>query len=406
MTSSTNRLLGAILLITGTCIGAGMLALPISTAAYGFIPSSALFIICWAVMAFSALLILEVTLWLEPGANLITMGKATLGWFGQALAWTAYLLLLYCLMAAYLSGMNALITQALEAITHTHIYPWIGSLILILLFGIIIYLGAKPIDYINRLLMVGLVVAYAALITLIAPYTEISKLDFQQFNKLWFALPIVITSFGFHIIIPSVRTYLKNDVKKLRLAILIGSTIPLIVYVVWEFLIFSVLPAKGPHGLSSILQSGQPTIDLTHLLHLKLHNPWLDEIFQLFAFFMISTSFIGVSFSLFDFLADGFHVKKTKLSRLSTAAITFIPPLLFALLYPKGFIVALGYAGIFVAVLLCILPALMVWSGRYWKKLAAPAGEAGPGYRVFGGPIPLLLLIIFSIGVIVAELMA
>ena len=88
-----NRMIGAILLIAGTCIGAGMLALPVSTAAYGFYPSVVLFIVCWSFLTFTALLILEVNLWSKTDSNMISMAAQTLGKLGQAVAWVA---IYYC----------------------------------------------------------------------------------------------------------------------------------------------------------------------------------------------------------------------------------------------------------------------------------------------------------------------
>ena len=44
------RILGAALLITGTSVGAGMLALPVVTAAGGFFPALTTFLLCWFVM--------------------------------------------------------------------------------------------------------------------------------------------------------------------------------------------------------------------------------------------------------------------------------------------------------------------------------------------------------------------
>lgn len=393
----TNKFLGALLLIAGTSIGAGILALPASTAPYGFLPAALLFFTCWAVMIYSALLIMEITHWTKPDSNLITMASETLGSWGKAFAWISYLLLLYCLMAAYLGGMNSLITITAETFLHQHIYPWAGSITLIVIFGIIIYLGPRPIDYINRLLVIGLVLSYGAIVFLATPHIKTTNLSHIHFPNLWMALPIIITAFGFHIIIPSLRTYLKDDIKHLKKAIVVGSILTLLIYLAWEAIIMGVIPAKGTHGLIAMLKSGQPAIDITRSLHTIIGNPWLDEISKFLAFFMISTSFIGVSFSLFDFLSDGLHIKKTKLGRFSTALITFIPPLLFMLLYPRGFIIALGYAGVFVAVLLIILPALMAWSGRYIKKIHT-------NYHTRGGKPALIFITLFAIVIIFAEL--
>ena len=103
------KLFGSILLVVGTSIGAGMLALPIATAQLGFLGSVVLLILCWFVMTMGALLLLEVNLWLPPNNNLITMAKATIGPYGQILAWIMYLLLLYSLICAYIAGGSDLL---------------------------------------------------------------------------------------------------------------------------------------------------------------------------------------------------------------------------------------------------------------------------------------------------------
>jgi tyrosine-specific transport protein len=395
--NNVNRLLGAILLIAGTSIGAGMLALPVVTAEYGFIPTLALFVICWAGTTMAALVMLEANLWFPVEANLISMSKETLGKWGEGVSWAVYLLLLYSLMSAYLTGMNELLEHGLMAF-NIQLSPLGGSIILISLFGIIIYLGVTTIDYINRLLMAGLLVSYLTLVFLISPHVELARLAPLQIKNSWVALPIIITSFGYQIIIPSLRSYLNSDVKKIRLAIIIGSFIPLCIYLLWEILILGVLPLNGPNGLLTILESGQPATGVTLALEKILNHPFIGTVASFLAFYAIATSFIGVSLSLFDFLGDGFHIKKTKFGRFLIACITFIPPLIFAFTYPHGFIIALGFAGIFVAILLIILPTIIVISGRYWKKIPSH-------YRIFGGLTALIALILFSLMIIVAQIM-
>lgn len=44
--------------------------------------------------------------------------------------------------------------------------------------------------------------------------------------------------------------------------------------------------------------------------------------------------------------------------------ITLLPPLIFAIYFVNSFIAALGYASIFVSVLLIVQPAMMVWAIR------------------------------------------
>jgi len=102
------------------------------------------------------------------------------------------------------------------------------------------------------------------------------------------------------------------------------------------------------------------------------------------------TSFLGVSLSLSDFLADGMKVSKTGSRWYIVYIATFLPPLIVVWFYPGAFITALSYAGILCVILLILLPALMAWRGRYTKKIAK-------GFEVAGGKIVLLSLMLISI---------
>ncbi len=108
------KILGSILLIVGTSIGAGMLALPIATAQLGFIGSLILLFSCWFVMTAGAFLMLEVNLWMPLNSNLISMARETMGPFGQVISWIAYLLLLYSLLCAYIAGGSDLFHNLLQ----------------------------------------------------------------------------------------------------------------------------------------------------------------------------------------------------------------------------------------------------------------------------------------------------
>lgn len=393
-----NRLLGGVLLISGTSIGAGLIALPVETGTYGFLPSALILFICWLATLFAALYMLEANLWCKDDSNLISMAEETLGPVGRGVAWLSYLLLLYALMAAYLSGMNSLLVTSFHQLFDVQLSSLSASSILITLFGLVLYFGTKPLDYLNRIFILGFIVTFFALIFTLSSELKPQLLKQTKFHSSWLVLPVIVTTFGYQIIIPSVRRYLDSDVKDLVKVIIIGSTIPLAVYLIWELITLGVIPPHGTHGLDKILSTGQPAIGLTISLEGLLHAPWIGTIAKFLSFFVIATSFIGVSLSLFDFLCDGFHVhKKSKLSKLPITIGTFIPPLFFTLYYPGAFIVALGYAGILVAVLLIIMPVSMVISGRYFRN--EPKVFTTPG-----GLFSITLLLAFALSIVVIEL--
>lgn len=391
------RLLGSILLISGTTIGAGMLALPLATGLGGFFPATILLIVAWWIMLISSLYILEVNLCFKEEVNIITMTKKTLGKWGSVVAWITYLFLLYCLITAYISGTGGFLKNVLEIDFNINLNEKVCITFFAFLFGYIIYLGTKPVDYINRFLMIGLVITYFVLVFFTTPHVEIKNFIYSNPKALWFSCAIAVMAFGYHIIIPSLITYLDHNVKLLKIAIFVGSSIPLIVYFIWQTMLIGVVSVFGEWGFQSILADPHPEMALTIGLEHLLGNKWIALGFGFFSFFAITTSIMGVSLSLSDFLADGFNIKKTSMGRFCLILLTFIPPVIFAFFNENVFIKALSFAGAYgVAILLIILPSLMVWANRYHKKWTDKK------YVVFGGK--LLVVIIFLCGLIIISL--
>ena len=386
------------MIVAGTCIGAGMLALPVSTAASGFTYSTMAFCFTWIMMMLSALLMLEASLWYKEDANLITMMKSTWGVSGAIVTWIIYVLFLYALMTAYASGAAGILGKglALMGLPET----W-GPALLAVLFGVIVYMGAAYVDWVNRLMMIGLFVAYLILVFTIVPKLSPELLLEGHPKYLWSVGPLLVTSFGFHLTIPSLKNYLDGDAKRLRLAILVGGFIPLVVYLLWELLILGVIPLQGESSLLAILHGEQQgkhaVIELTQILSDMLHNPKVTFFSRLFGLCAILTSFIGVSLGLFDFFADGFKMHKTHKNKLILAVLTFLPPILIAAYCPR-FISALHYAGLFAAILLILLPALIVWKGRYGAVKESH-------YRVWGGKPLIIAVILFGVSILALEIL-
>ncbi len=390
------KFLGGVLLVSGTTIGAAMLVLPVSTGAAGYFPSLALFAAFWIFMSFTALLFLEINTWTGQRTNLITMAKTTLGTPGTIVCWSAYLFLLYALMTAYIAGSGNVLCNLVSSATGIGgISSFLCAAPLVILFSVFLVHGTSHIDYLNRLFMIGLIATYFLIVFMLAPSVETSKLEYRDWPYLFSGLSVVATSFGFHIIIPSLYSYLHADIKLLKWTLLIGSFIPLLVYIVWQTLVLGIIPLDGPHG---ILEGNLNAQDGAILLAKSLQSPGLALMAQLFSFFAIFTSFIGVVLSLSDFLADGLKIKKDYKGNATLILLTFVPPFILAFSHPRAFISALEAAGAFgVVFLLGLLPAVMVWSGRYFQ-------HRDSHYKAPGGKIALILTILFSLAAIGVEI--
>lgn len=391
-----NKLLGGTLLVTGTCIGAGMLGLPVATAAGGFVPSLGVFILVWALMIFTGLVMLEVSLYFDHDVNLISMARATMGNWGAKLAWITLVLFLYSLLAAYTASGSALVHAGFASMGAPVSLSWV-MLGFATVFAAVVYLGAHFVDYCNRLLIIGLLAAYFTLIFSVFPHVQATLLHDGEAKYLFAASPLIVTAFGFHLLIPSLKTYLQNHVATLRWAIILGSTLPLLVYILWQVSITGVIPTHGPEGLNAMYLEGEPVVPMIHALDTLLGSSVISDGAKLFVFFAIVSSYMGVALGLFDFFADALKIKKQAWKRIFLLGLTFLPPLVFALYYPEGFIMALGYAGFFAVILLILYPAFMAFRGRQ-KSLAKH-------YQVAGGSIALGAAMLAGLFVILMEVL-
>lgn len=395
-----NKTLGGALLVAGTAIGAGMLALPITTGVAGFHNALWLFLLSFCFMLQSVFLLLEANLYCEdPNANIVSMARAMLGPVWQPVAWASFLLILYAVAAAYLSGAGSLIMDLAHGLSWTAVNERQGVIVFAAVFSGIVFAGVRWIDWINRGLMIGLLASFLLLIFLVTPHVRLAHLQGGHAAYLWAAVPVVVLSFTSHIIVPSLRTYLGDDVRQLVKVLLLGSLIPLLCYVVWEFFLVSLLPFSGEHSLLAIAKSEHPVANLIDTLNAYLQVSGVGADVGSFSFFALSTSFLGVALSLMDFLADGLHMRKDMFGRLLLLVMTIVPPLLFALYFPHGFVLALGYAGVFVAILYGVLPVLMVWKARYRDQRPSR-------FRVWGGKLTLSIVMLGALAIIVLQVLA
>ena len=398
--SGALKTLGCILIFAGTAIGAGMLAIPLVTAAVGLPLAMLLLIVCWAVMSLTALLILETNLAFPDGANFNTMSRHTIGRGGQLATWISFLLLLYALTAAYVSGGASLLSIAVKLISGATWPHWVNTLAFTIVLGGVVVLGTRSVDYINRGLMTIKGMAFFAIFFLMLPHVDVHNLvsSVKQFPYIWYPLPILITAFGSHIVIPSIRHYVGPDPKRLCLIVVTGCLLPLVIYAFWEIITLGVLPLYGGNSFQTIAARHGSIGDMVLGLRRIVDSNVIAFGVNTFTDVAITTSFLGVTMSLLDFLAEAFHFNPRKLSgRFLASLLTFIPPILFALFYPKGFVMALGYASIFVAILLIILPPLMVRNLRRQSK-------DQPYYTWQPTPV-LWLLVLIGIVFIVAQVL-
>lgn len=380
------RSLGAILMILGTSIGAGMIALPVAAAQENYLLSLLLLAASWMIMAFGAFALLEVNLWFGRGANIISMARGTLGLPGQFIAWIVYLLLLYSLLAAYISGIGDVIHVLLAAVS-INLPRWCDALIAVLSLGYVIYRGIGSVDLMNRLLMATKLLIYIVLVLLLTGKIKVEHLSVLNSHWTFDTIMVMLTSFGFANIIPSLVDYLDRDAKRVHRAVLIGSLIPMIMYAIWIAIVQGIVPRAE---LLQIAAQGHTVSGLLTVVQQHASIAWLGVAANIFISICAFTSFLGVALSMTDFLADGLTVNKHTIKGASLVyPLTFIPPIFAVIFAPNIFIKGLSYAGMCCIILLIILPLLMLLSGRHVKKYQHD-------YRIPGGWITVVIGLIIA----------
>lgn len=147
-----NRTLGSVFIVAGTTIGAGMLAMPLAAAGVGFSVTLILLIGLWALMCYTALLLLEVYQHVPADTGLGTLAKRYLGRYGQWLTGFSMMFLMYALTAAYISGAGELLASSISDWTGISMSATAGVLLFTFVAGGVVCVGTSLVDLFNRFL--------------------------------------------------------------------------------------------------------------------------------------------------------------------------------------------------------------------------------------------------------------
>ncbi|MBM3184156.1 MAG: tyrosine transporter [Chlamydiae bacterium] len=385
---------GAILLLAGSCIGVGMLALPILTGFAGTFPTLLVFTLSWLYMTATALLLSEALLARPTCTNLISLSASVLGASGKSIAWGTFLSLFFSLVIAYVAKGGELVQQALILMFPT-LPSWSGAALLSFGSALFIYFGTWAVDHFNRICMYLLLLALAYLLGKGFTGIETKHTIHTDWSYFLFIVPFIITSFGFHNMIPTLNTYLNGSKSKLASSILIGGLITFIIYILWTISIQSVLPLQGEISIEASFRNGE--IATEPLIRL-VQAPFMQLAAITLTFFAILTSLLAQALSLIDFLADGLSIAKGTKGRIFLCLIVFLPAFFFSQMFPGIFFLALEFVGGIAAMIIFgILPALLVWKQRY--RLKESIQPILPGGKIF-----LLGIIAFATTVILYEI--
>ncbi len=167
----------------------------------------------------------------------------------------------------------------------------------------------------------------------------------------------------YHNVVPTVVTQLECDKKKITQSLIIGTSVPLVMFLAWNAIILGDI-INVPGAL------GEGVNPIQMLQNEGIGGERLGQLVGAFSELAVTTSFIGFIYGLLDALTDlfGLPLKGPKFDEWKAVLFAGVlaPPLLFSLGNPDIFFQALDYGGAFgVSTLFLVLPPIMVWNQRY-----------------------------------------
>ncbi len=362
-----SKIIGSILIIAGTAIGGGMLAMPIISSGVGFPGITLIMVLIWLAMCYTAILLVETYRYNNPDDGLSTMTYRYLGKAGSIVTGISMLTLMYALVSAYIAGGSDILRLNLNQWLDIDITPQTTALIFTIVFGGIVGLGARIVDFATKWLFLIKLGFLFIIVLIMFGYIRIENLMQMPMEKalVFSSIPVIFTSFGFHIVVPSLVKYLDGNLKDLKKAFIYGSLLPLVVYIIWQS---SILGSIEPQSFFNIIQENKGLEGMIKAVSTVSQSNWLQIPINVFTAAAILTSFLGVALALFDYIRDLSKKKSFSKRPFIIYLITFIPPLLFALYYPKGFVIALSYAAISVVITSLFIPILMYIKVKQERK--------------------------------------
>jgi len=355
--------------LTGTIIGAGILGLPYIFAKSGFLAGLFWLIVFGIIMTFVNLALGEITLRTKGIHQLTGYAKKYLGVWGKRIMFFAIIFGVYSALLAYLVGEG----QSLAKILPGNINPIFLGVAFWLIMTVLLKEGLRGLKKIETWGVVAIITIVIGIFIKFLPQIEPSNLITYDLSA--FTLPIGVIMFallGF-IAIPELRQEIKGQEKLLKRAIILGSLIPIILYILFTAVFVGILGNK-----------------VTEVATLSF-----GPIIIILGIFTMLTSYFVLSYSLKDtFLLD------LKTSKTINFVFTSLVPLILYLLITQykvlGFASILGIGGVISGGLTGILILLMSKRAKTNKR-----NKNDPEIQIpINWPIIIILSIIFLAGII------
>ena len=364
MVNKRRKFLAVAFTLTGTIIGAGILGLPYVFAESGFLIGLAWLIFLGVILVFVNLYVGEVTLRTKATHQLPGYSEKYLGLWGKRIMVLAIVFGIYSALLAYMIGEGQSLSKLFS-----------GGLEYSLLFGVGFWIimtfllqgGLKKLKSIEYWGVMVIIFIIFIVFFLLVPGIKLENTTYLNVSKLFLPYGVVLFALLGFTSIPELRREVGKDKKLLKKAILLGTLIPIVLYIMFSFVFVGVL-GKNISEVATLSFGGT-----------------LGNILLLLGIFTMMTSFFVLSFSLKDYFV--FDLKNRKILFLFVSIIPLALYLLVSLFNLVGFVTVLGIGGAISGGVAGILILLM-------NIKAKRKGDRKPEYSI---PINWFIIVVLSL---------
>ena len=154
----------------------------------------------------------------------------------------------------------------------------------------------KVLDFTNRMLVLVVVSALIWLVSLCAGAGGHGEFREERFSLMGNTISGISVAFVYQSVLPSVVSSLEGDVTKIKKATVLGTAVPLGMFLLWNAVALGALSGED------LSVAG---VNPVGVLASKIENGTGTMLIDTFSFGAVATSFIGFTIGLKTFIADG-----------------------------------------------------------------------------------------------------
>lgn len=341
------NLLNAIFLISGTAIGAGLIALPLTAINLGVGIST--IIICLAVfIAYqSSMMTIDLNEANQSPASIVDLSRNLSGQKAFLISMASFYALSFSLLMVYFSGIASTLCSFFDL--NNNIVVVVSSFAL---FGVL-NLKYTQFSRLNSALVVILLVIVVSFVFQMQS-VEAKSISYKpqtNLREIITFLPIIFTSFGVQNICPNIYEHLNKNKEQIKKAFFIGIFIPALVYMTWTSSVFENILAQDVSFFEK-LQNHQISVgELIKFLCNSSNSIYMEIFFKILSLFAIATSAIGIGLGLKKSIEETI----TPSPYVASAVVCLIPTMV-CLTIPNAFIKILSFGGMIATVFVIFVP--------------------------------------------------